>query len=120
MITVYRADDGTEFYDEDLCLDYERAQKAKRMNFRSRFWTKDRRPISTENLDDCIEKGWFMETASVEEADFINKYANEIGLSVFGDDKPCIGRFFYDDMEERWRNINELYEEYAKILNLFE
>lgn len=120
MITIYRADDGTEFYDEDLCLDYERAQKAKRMNFRSRFWTKDRRPISTENLDDCIEKGWFMETASVEEADFINKYANEIGLRIFEDGNPCIGRFFYDDMEERWRNINELYEAYAKILNLFE
>ena len=120
MITVYRADDGTDFYDEDLCLNYERMLKAKRMNFRSRFWTKDRKPISTENLDDCIEKGWFMEIASMEEADFISQYADEIGLILFENDKPCIGRFFYDDVEEKWRNLNELYEEYAKILNLFE
>ena len=90
------------------------------MNLQSRFFDFDGNQMDITNLDDCIEHGWYMEIANMEEAKFIAEYAEKEMCLVLFKDKPTIGRFYYDDGAEEWQNTEELYSVYANKLKIFE
>ena len=118
MEIIYRAEDGTEFKDEDECLLYESKKTIANMNLQSRFFDFDGNQMDITNLDDCIEHGWYMEIANMEEAKFIAEYYEEEVGSVLFKSKPSIGRFYFEG--EEWHNIEELYSVYADKLKIFE
>ena len=120
MEIIYRADDGTDFHSEEECEAYENKKKIAAMNLKSRFFNFDGEVMDITNLYDCIEKGWYMEIVSIEEARIIAEYAEKEMCLVLFKDKPTIGRFYYDDGAEEWRNIEELYSVYADKLKIFE
>lgn len=119
MEIIYRADDGEEFSTEEACRNYEKQIKIRRMNLRSRFFDHLGNLLPIDNLAHCIESGWYMEIATMEEARFLAEYAErEVGIILF-EDKPQVGRFYFTENEE-WRPIEDLYQRYAKVNNIFE
>lgn len=120
MEIIYRADDGTDFHSEEECEAYENKKKIAAMNLKSRFFDDRGRPMDITNLYDCIENGWYMEIANLEEAEFIAEYAEKEVAMVLFEDCPKTGRFYWDDGNEEWHNVEELYEIYAQKLQIFE
>ena len=120
MEIIYRANDGTEFYDEDDCVEYERRLEYEKRDLKSRFFDKKGKEMNNTNIEDCYEHGWYVEFASLEEAEFYDKETSYLVGGTYFDSKPCAGRFYYDQEEGRWRNLEELYHAYAKVLNVFE
>ena len=119
MEIIYRADDGEEFSTKEACRNYEEQIKIRRMNLQSRFFDYLGNLLPIDDLADCIESGWYMEIASMEEAQFIAEYAErELSIVIF-ESKPQVGRFYYTENEE-WRPIEDLYQKYAKVNNIFE
>ena len=119
MQIIYRADDGREFDDEYECEAYENQQKIKDMNLQSRFFDENGRLIPMEDIVYCVERAWYMEIATMEEARFLAEYAErEVGIVLF-EDKPQVGRFYYIE-DEGWRPIEDLYQRYAKVNSIFE
>lgn len=120
MQIIYRADDGTDFHSEGECEAYENKKKIAAMNLQSRFFDRGGDPMDIVDLDDCIENGWYMEIANMTEAQFIAEYAeHEVGIVLFAA-RPCMGRFYWDNNAEEWRNVEELYAIYAEKLKVFE
>lgn len=121
MEIIYRADDGTEFYDEDECERYEERQRLDEKNLASRFWDRNGRPMKIEDLAETIEHAYYAEFATDEEAAFIDVYVyDKVGCYIFeDDDEPKAGRYYYDTYHETWKNIEELNEKYKKVLAVF-
>lgn len=120
MKIIYRADDGTEFYSEDDCAMYERKLEYGKRNLKSRFFDKKGKEMDNTDIEDCYERAWYAEFASLEEAEFYDKETSELIGNTYFDNKPCAGRFYYDQEDVKWRNLEELYQKYAKVLNVFE
>lgn len=119
MEIIYRADDGTDFRSEEECEAYENKKKIAAMNLQSRFFRSDGSLMDITDLYDCIENSWYMEIADMAEAQFIAEYAErEVGIILF-EGKPQVGRFYFTENEE-WRPIEDLYQKYAKVNNIFE
>ena len=120
MQIIYRADDGTDFRSEEECEAYENKKKIAAMNLKSRFFNYDGKLMDITDLYNCIENGWYMEIVNMEEARFIAEYAErEVGITLFAA-RPCMGRFYWDDNIEEWRNVEELYAIYEEKLKIFE
>ena len=120
MKIIYRANDGTDFYSESDCEAYENKKKIAAMNLKSRFFSKNGSQMDITDLDNCIENGWYMEIANIEEARFLAEYAvSEVGISLFSE-PLCVGRFYWDDNTDEWHNIKELYNAYEEKLRVFE
>lgn len=121
MEIIYRADDGTEFYDENDCVEYEERQRLSEMNLTSRFWDRTGHPLLIEDLAGTVEHAYYAELTTDEEAAFIDDYAYErVGCCIFGDgEEPKAGRYYYDPYHEMWKNIEELNKRYQKVLAVF-
>ena len=121
MEIIYRAEDGTDFYTEDECLEYESKMKIATMNLKSRFFDSNGVLMDINDLFNCLEKGYYMELATVEEAKFIDEYSEkEVGMTIFYTTSPSIGRYYWDEHRTEWRNVEELYAIYADKLKIFE
>ena len=121
MEIIYRAEDGTDFYSEDECLEYESKMKIATMNLKSRFFDSNGVLMDINDLFNCLEKGYYMELATVEEAKFIAEYSEkEVGMTIFYTTSPSIGRYYWDEHRTEWRNVEELYAIYADKLKIFE
>lgn len=120
MEIIYRAADGTEFEDEDECLLYESKKTIAHMNLQSRFFDFDGNQMDITDLYNCIENGWYMEIANMEEAKFIAEYAErEVSIVLFAA-SPCTGRFYWDADVEEWHDIEDIFNKYQKQLKIFE
>lgn len=121
MEIIYRADDGTEFYDESDCERYEEKQRLNEMKLASRFWNSSGDPLLIEDLAKTVEHAYYAELATDEEAAFIDNYAYErVGCYIFEDgDDAKAGRYYYDTYYEVWKNIEELNKKYKEVLEIF-
>ena len=120
MRIVFVANDGRQFDNQWECENYEERQKIASYNLKSRFFDEDRVLMDITDLTRCVEQGWYMEIASMEEAKLIAKYAEEsVGIVLF-EDKPQVGRFYFDGNDEQWHPIEDLYIPYARALRVFE
>jgi len=122
MEIIYRADDGTEFNNEDDCAEYEEKQRIGEMKLASRFWDNKGRPMAINNLAETVENAYYAELATDEEAVFIDNYAYEkVGCCIFEDAGDAeAGRYYYDSYRDAWKNIEELNKPYREVLAVFE
>ena len=126
MEIIYRADDGTEFYDENECKYYEEKQQLmERLNGKklaSRFWDRKRRLMDIDDLAETVKGAYYAELATDEEAVFIDNYAYEkVGCCIFEDAGDAeAGRYYYDSYRDAWKNIEELNKPYREVLAVFE
>lgn len=120
MRIVYVAEDGREFDNQYKCELYEQRQKVIKRNLRSRFFNHDGKPMNINDLGKCVEEGWYMEIATIEEALFIAEYAEEYYGLVLFEGMPQVGRFYFDEESEEWRSIESLYTPYVELLKIFE
>lgn len=104
--TVYIADDGKEFDDEDDCKSYEINQVCESLKMRNYLGVK------TNNIDNCqaVKLNSFVEIQS-----FIELCAYE-GVSYKGISEP--GIYLYT--EGRYGNGNEAWTNISKIIESFE
>lgn len=120
MEIIYRAADGTDFVFEDECMEYESKLKIAAMNLKSRFFDSNGVLMDINDLFNCIENGYYMELATVEEAKFIAEYSEkEVGMTIFST-APTIGRYYWDEDSCEWYNVEKLYAAYADKLKIFE
>lgn len=120
MRIVFIANDGQVFNTQWECEAYEEQQKIAAYNLKSRFFDENRRLMDITDLAHCVEHGWYMEIATMEEAKLIAKYAEEnVGIVLF-EDKPQVGRFYFSRDDELWMPIEVLYNAYANVLSVFE
>ena len=120
MRIVFIANDGRQFDNQWECENYEEQQKIASYNLKSRFFDENRHLMDITDLARCVERGWYMEIASMEEAKLIAKYAEEsVGIVLF-EDKPQVGRFYFNDETDHWTPIEALYDAYINVLNVFE
>lgn len=122
MEIVYRADDGTEFNNEDDCTEYEERQRLRKIKLTSRFWDRSGHPLLIEDLAGTVEHAYYAELATDEEAVFIDSYAYEkVGCCIFEDTSYAkAGRYYYDSDYDKWKNIEELNKPYREMLAIFE
>lgn len=122
MKIIYRADDGTDFFNEDDCAEYEEKQRISGMKLASRFWDNKGRPMAINNLAETVEHAYYAELATDEEAVFIDSYAYEkVGCCIFEDAGDAeAGRYYYDSYHDKWTNIEELNKPYREMLAVFE
>lgn len=121
MEIIYRADDGTEFYNEYDCERYEEMQRLGEMKLTSRFWDKNRRPMDIDDLAETVEHAYYAELTTDEEAAFIDSYVYEkVGCSIFEEEEDAkAGRYYFDAYHEVWKDIEELNKKYQEVLAIF-
>lgn len=122
MEIVYRAYDGTEFNNEDDCVEYEEKQRLHGIKLASRFWDKKGHPLVIEDLAGTVKYAYYAELATDEEAVFIDSYAyKKVGCCIFEDTGDAkAGRYYYDSDNDVWKNIEELNKQYREVLAVFE
>lgn len=120
MEIIYRADDGTEFYNESDCERYEEIQRLSEMKLTSRFWDRKGCPMVIEDLAETVENAYYAELATDEEAAFIDGYVYEkVGCCIFEEEDAKAGRYYFDGYHEVWKNIEELNKKYRDVLAIF-
>ena len=68
-ITKYIADDGTEFEDEDECLDYERTEKIKTMQGVKFFYGDGKEITDYSSLEVLLESTFFIRITDKDDFD---------------------------------------------------
>lgn len=119
-ITKYIADDGTEFEDEDECLDYERTEKMKTIKGVKFFFENGKEISDYENFEDLLDRTFFIRITDKDDFDkFEEMLYNEIsyyyGTDGWRDLENEIGLFFYDKDLDRWMNWDKQYDKLLEI-----
>lgn len=116
METIYKAFDGTEFVDEDDCLEYEFVQSAKKVNVKLYTCTFEEQSIS-EFIKWGFEGCYAVKYATKEDKERFAELFNGI-RGFFGggndhfweDDSDCL-YYIYDTATDKWINPEEKYKE---------
>lgn len=117
MKTIYRADDGTEFKEEEECRDYERQQELMAHPFKSHIYIADGTEISLKDIDRYINEIYYLDIVSVEDWEvFYELMYNEFGCFV---PLHC-GKWYYDTKRDEWCNFKTLEHKYQDIKKIFE
>ena len=122
MEIIYIADDGTKFDDEDECLAHERKIRMRKANFAEniRLFSKDKEEFIFIDGDD-YERAFFMEILTDEAAAMLEEWVREEYNSYMFNNKtiPTAGRFYFDETNDEWVNVEELRQKYEDINAIF-
>lgn len=122
MEIIYIADDGTKFDDEDECLAHERKIRMRKANFAEniRLFSKDKEEFIFIDGDD-YERAFFMEILTDEAAAMLEEWVREEYNSYMFNNKtiPTAGRFYFDETNDEWVNVEELRQKYESINAIF-
>lgn len=127
MRVVYFADDGTQFDTEEECEQYEYVNSMKDKFPTTRFFNRIGKEVPFLATTEFCENIFYLDVRDLDEATLLHQWFQDCGFDSPW--KPAhwrdgatitIGYFFYDTDEDKWRNIEELYEAYQKVLNIFE
>ena len=122
MEIIYIADDGTKFDDEDECLAHERKIRMRKANFAEniRLFSKDKEEFIFIDSDD-YERAFFMEILTDEAAAMLEEWVREECNSYMFNNKtiPTAGRFYFDETNDEWVNVEELRQKYEDINAIF-
>ena len=122
MKIIYIADDGTKFDDEDECLAHERKIRMRKANFAEniRLFSKDKEEFIFIDGDD-YERAFFMEILTDEAAAMLEEWVREEYNSYMFNNKtiPTAGRFYFDETNDEWVNVEELRQKYEDINAIF-
>ena len=122
-VIKYVADDGTEFEDEDECLDYERKTLLTDFSYRGlRAFDCNKKELPVENYTDVgslLDDSWFFIIPNAVKDEFSEAVREEDWLSPFPD---CIddseddeNLFYWDEDADLWKNYKY---ELATLLEL--
>lgn len=110
-IVKYVAFDGTEFDDEDECLDYEFETKAKEYTEYFALYNRDRKPIKFCADDRTLEYTNYIVVKTEKVVSFLDDWMIDYGCySTIGKaaDLACIenriGLWMWDEEEEIWKH----------------
>lgn len=122
MEIIYIADDGTKFDNEDECLAHERKLRMRKANFAEniRLFSKDKEEFIFIDGDD-YERAFFMEILTDEAAAMLEEWVREEYNSYMFNNKtiPTAGRFYFDETNDEWVNVEELRQKYESINAIF-
>lgn len=122
MEIIYIADDGTKFDDEDECLAHERKIRMRKANFAEniRLFSRDKEEFIFIDSDD-YERAFFMEILTDEAAAMLEEWVREEYNSYMFNNKtiPTAGRFYFDETNDEWVNVEELRKKYESINAIF-
>ena len=122
MKIIYIADDGTKFDDEDECLAHERKIRMRKANFAEniRLFSRDKEEFIFIDGDD-YERAFFMEILTDEAAAMLEEWVREEYNSYMFNNKtiPTAGRFYFDETNDEWVNVEELRQKYEDINAIF-
>lgn len=121
MEIIYIADDGTKFDDEDECLAHERKMRMRKANFAEniRLFSRDKEEFIFIDGDD-YERAFFMEILTDEAAAMLEEWVREeYGSYIFYNTDPIAGRFYFDELIDRWVSVEELRQKYESINAIF-
>ena len=122
MEIIYIADDGTKFDDEDECLAHERKIRMRKANFAEniRLFSRDKEEFIFIDSDD-YERAFFMEILTDEAAAMLEEWVREEYNSYMFNNKtiPTAGRFYFDETNDEWVNVEELRQKYESINAIF-
>ena len=122
MEIIYIADDGTKFDDEDECLAHERKIRMRKANFAEniRLFSRDKEEFIFIDGDD-YERAFFMEILTDEAAAMLEEWVREEYNSYMFNNKtiPTAGRFYFDETNDEWVNVEELRQKYESINAIF-
>lgn len=119
-ITKYIADDGTEFEDEDECLDYERTSTMKAIKG-VKFFSEDGKEITNySSLEDLLDLSYFIKITDKDDFDkFEELLYDELGCSYWADGWDSLkgekGLFFYDEDRDSWISWEAEYDKLREI-----
>lgn len=117
MKAIYRADDGTEFEEEEECRDYERQQELMAHPFKSHIYITDGTEISLKDIDRNINDIYYLDIISVEDW----KVFYELMYDNYGCTIPHgPGKWYYDRTRDEWCNFAALEHKYQNIKKIFE
>lgn len=116
METIYKAFDGTEFVDEDDCLEYEFVQSAKKINVK--LYTCAFEEESISHFIECgFESCYAVKYATKEDKERfaelfrgISDYFGGGNDCFWKDDSDCL-YYIYDTDTNVWVNAEEKYKE---------
>ena len=133
MRVVYIADDDTQFETEEECEQYEYVNRMKDKFPTTRFFNRIGEEVPFLATSEFCENLFYIDVRNLEEATLLNQWFADCGFDspwkheywgrhgyLVEEVIASVGRFFYDTEEDRWRNIEELYAAYQKVLNIFE
>lgn len=107
--TIYVADDGTEFGNQDNCKAYEFCQKANKLNKHLQLWDENLNRLCTLN-EDALENAYYIYADTSEARKFVNEYLDglfeEIGWSAT----------FIGYINNEWCDLEYLYNRVATII----
>jgi hypothetical protein len=110
---TYIAEDGTEFSNEDECLDYEHDLRMKSVEEQLRMYDEKGEPTKE------LEKAFYVEIDTKEAGEFINEWGCQEDIThPFEDMKVQTGRFFYTD-GGHWRNFDTELSYFREIEEIF-
>ena len=122
MEIIYIADDGTKFDNEDECLAHERKMRMRKANFAEniRLFSRDKEEFIFIDGDD-YERAFFMEILTDEAAAMLEEWVREEYNSYMFNNKtiPTAGRFYFDETNDEWVNVEELRQKYESINAIF-
>ena len=122
MEIIYIADDGTKFDDEDECLAHEKKIRMRKANFAEniRLFSRDKEEFIFIDGDD-YERAFFMEILTDEAAAMLEEWVREEYNSYMFNNKtiPTAGRFYFDETNDEWVNVEELRQKYEDINAIF-
>lgn len=117
MKAIYRADDDTEFEDEEECRDYERKQELMAHPFKSHLYITNGTEIHLSNLGKYLGNIGYLDIVSNEDWEILY----ELMCNGFGYDVPRNpGKWYYDTRHDEWCNFQTLEHKYQGIKKIFE
>ena len=119
-ITKYVADDGTEFEDEDECLDYERTEKMKTIKGVKFFFENGKEISDYSSLEDLVDRSYFIKITDKDDFDKLEEMVfDELHRHYWAygwdDLKDKTGLFYYDEAFDGWLSWDEQYDKLLEI-----
>lgn len=122
MEIIYQAFDGKKFDSEDECIMYENEK-------RSNTWKNDiigfdsgmNQANSEDGFDSLFRHSFYIVVKTEAAIRFLQENKDELGSFVFDFCEECNkpGCYFYDDNEDKWKNmddiINDCYKEIKRL-----
>jgi hypothetical protein len=128
MKTIYIADDGKEFEDEDECLEYEKIEKMKAQNVINEIHAFDdnfkeiniKDYLESYNLCGMLRHIYHVKFDSLNAATYFDTLLNDYNdVRISKDNELKADIYTYNDMTNSWESATERLAQYQEIIDKF-
>lgn len=120
VITKYVANDGTEFENEDECLDYERVEGMRAIQGVKFFFENGKEITDYSDLEDLLDRSYFIKITDEDDfTKFEELLYDELGCGYWADGWGSLkgerGLFYYDEDRDCWVSWDDEYDKLREI-----